>query len=369
MSESQVVEAKPIVPANEEVVQQALKIAQDRQGNPQLPHGASMDRFIGVALEKGDVGSLRELLALRREEHRDMERQAYAAAIVQFQALCPTVIRTGLNTRFGNQYAQWEAAHVQINPALKHAGLGVTHRLSTDAQGIITVTAQCRHSLGHIEETSLSAKADRLVSKEGKEVRTETQSMKSTITTLKCMTAFALLGINSRDRKKDEELNATIKAAIDVEDDDGNTSAWPTTPPQPKPQSIGTDEDKAKTAFWNVCKRKACVNFTAAQARVIFAKVQEYSGKVSAVDCLEYIERNTVALSANGDICEAVPPPPDDSQATPAGLTPAVPSPLPAESPSISPWACDECGVVYPVKTAGGKCLTPKCLGVVKKVE
>jgi hypothetical protein len=369
-------------------VDQAI-VRQEPQQQALAPQTLSPGQMLSIAVQQGaDTQKLKELMDLQDRHEVKLARLAYSNAIVHFQAMCPVVIRTGNNTRFGNQYPQWSSAQPQIKTALVTAQLAVTHLLRQDDKGTITVIGQVRHGpSGHIEEVRLSAQPDYLASKEGKAVRNEVQAIKSTITYLQWETAACLLGLQSRDRGKEEKIDPKVQAAIDPEDDDGNKSGSPIETPKPHSQTaIADPENEAKRDFRDLCITKAERTFTRDQLLAIFSKVQSLSGKTAAADCVAWLTSDNVLLGKDGTIAVQTDgqagatedggatdptdgePAWNEPRETLAGPYPAASSPLPAESPS-SPWCCDECGTRYPVQTAGGKCLTKGCFGQVLKVK
>ncbi len=268
-----------------------------------------------------------------------------AEAIVKFRAVCPTIKRTG-SANYGPgktnyTYAQLPAAVEQIQKLMQECQLAATWQTPEQTPVWIQVKCTITHVLGHSESTTLGGPPDTSGSKN------QLQAIKSCWSYLRRTTLFSLLGLVDKDE-------------VDDDGDGGKKSE------EKKATPIASDEDKAKTAFWNACKKKAGVDFSATQARDIFAKVQSLSGKTAAADCLAFLSQENVLRSKNGTIAQDMAEMPDESQATPAGRTPEDPSPLPPEPPSShssQPWVCDECGVGYPVKTAGGKCLTKGCFG------
>lgn len=360
------VEAKPVEPALVRQEPPAQALAQQSL--------TPMQMISSIVQGGADPNALDRVTAWAERMEANQARKEYANAIVHFQALCPVIIRTGFNTRFGNQYPQWSTAHPQIKSALDTAQLATTHLIRQDEKGLISVIGQVRHGpSGHIEEICISAPPDRLSSKEGKLVRNEVQAIKSTITYLEWLTMECLLGLKSRDRKKGEGISETLAVMVDHDDDGGNRAGE--SPEPPKPQSPADPEAEIKKEFWNACQSKAGARFTAAQVRAIFASVQEVLGNESAAACLAYIHRDTVAIGADGTVVEAVPPPADSTDADPFGVqTPAAaetasdPVFTSRQPPSFPPFVCLTCGFGHSVRPGGGKCIGregQKCKGEV----
>lgn len=383
MKTPETVEAKPV---------EALVRQEQHQTTALTPA-----QMLSIAVQQGaDTQKLKELMDLQDRYEAKQARLAYSNAIVQFQAMCPVVIRTGMNTRFGNQYPQWSTAHPQIKQALDTAQLGTTHSIRQDDKGVITVIGQVRHGpSGHVEEMDISAPPDRLASKDGKAVRNEVQSIKSTITYLEWLTMECLLGLKSRDRAKNEKIDPKVEAAIDHEDDDGNRAGDVPQPSQPKSAgltNVSAEEKQAREQFVRAVRAKSGnEKMSKDTMQKVVAAVQERIGRESAADCLEFIERDDVRIDAQGNVTQII-----DEQAVAAALdaaeaelqTPAAPerppsggaqtattnAPISPEPPSIPAdkrrYRCKKCKEPHLVKTANMRCMvTPKCHGELEEVQ
>jgi hypothetical protein len=318
---------------DQEVIQEATALAR------QPIQGESILSVIKDAVaSKADVAVMRELLAIRREERADMAREAYANAIVQFRAMCPPIIKTGYNPHLKNTYAQWDTAHEQLRLILGHCGLSITHRIYDEKEWIV-VEAVCEHVLGHRETTKLGGAPDRGPG------RNELQARKSTVTYLKCATAFALLGLVSRD-------------AVDTTDD-GEGGAPSPEPPKPKSQDLlNREQMDIKRQFVATCEKKLKVSpLPKPVLSILFENAQKLRKSQKAADCLEFIQRNDVVIGKDGTVSIVGEVQEGSSEEELSGLDDDAPQPK---------YQCPKCHATYKVKPANGECL--KCLTEVKPI-
>lgn len=145
---------------------------------------------------------IRELKALSTELANEEAQRAFDRAIAAAKAeIKPIARRTkGHN---GN-YADLATVADAIDPILSAHGLNYRHRLSQGEAGI-TVTCILSHELGHREETSLTADADKSGNKNS------IQAIGSTQTYLMRYTLLAALGLSTT--KDDDGATAARGAA------------------------------------------------------------------------------------------------------------------------------------------------------------
>ena len=152
--------------------------------DPGSPAGLMMQLMSGEGAL--DVDAFGKMLEFQREHDKDQARKAYHAAMADFQAEAPKIIKTqdGHNCR----YAALSDIVAVIAPKLSEHGLSHSWVTSTDDK-VISVTCKITHALGHSEETALSAGPD------GSGSKNAIQAIGSTITYLQRYTLKAALGI------------------------------------------------------------------------------------------------------------------------------------------------------------------------------
>lgn len=130
---------------------------QKMEPRSELPAVRSPEALIAMAIEnKTDVGTMKELLAMRRELQAEEAKRRFDEAMAAFQEDCPIVTKEkGVPDRSGGiayKYAPLEAIVGQIRPFLKKHGFHFT--LDTDtASALGWVIASCKvtHNNGHSE--------------------------------------------------------------------------------------------------------------------------------------------------------------------------------------------------------------------------
>jgi len=154
-----------------------------------------------------------------------------------------------------------------------------------------------------------------------------------------------------------------------VEDDGAGGKTTP--PPQPKSTAL-TDpaEQQARKDLWNLAQKKAGVQFTREQILDLFVRVQQASGKQTAVECLAWLGTDDVLIGKDGGLSfvtyqsgEADP----FAESEPPAAAPGPPTASSSEPPDQPPaFQCDKCLQTYPVTTAQNKCVTKGCKGKVR---
>jgi len=111
--------------------------------------------LIAQAIEKGaGIDTVERLVALAKDLREVQAREAWYAAIAEFQRLCPPIFkeRVGKTASYSYKYASIDDVLGVIQPVMGPLGLSVSWKLrfQPDAAG-----ANCRisHSLGHFEES------------------------------------------------------------------------------------------------------------------------------------------------------------------------------------------------------------------------
>lgn len=163
--------------------------------------------LIELAIEKGsDLEKLEKLLNIQREYNKDIARQAYHEAMAMFKANAPKIMKDKQVNFGATKYKHATLFHVtqMISAELSKWGLSASWR--TAQNGNIAITCRITHKLGHFEETTLAAPADKSGSKN------EIQSIGSTVTYLERYTLLALTGLATADQ--DDDGNAVVTEFI-----------------------------------------------------------------------------------------------------------------------------------------------------------
>ena len=313
--------------------------------NRQIEPGSLLSIIKEAAISKADAATMRELLNVWKDAKADQAREAFANAMVMFRKSTKPIVMTGerddrkTGGKVHYKYAELTSTMVQITAALNTAGLTPNWRTVKNDRDWVEIECVVTHILGHKESSlPLGAKP------EGPSGQTDAQKRSGTITTLQRKTLFMALGLTATE--DDADLASAEKGMG--------------APKPPKPPSA-TDENKAKREFWALAQQKAKASFTADQAKMIFIRVQQASGKQSAVECLAFLRGNDVLVAADGRLsCVTGSDGFDDVPDSPAAV--AEPSESPSSSESVQPpvpdlkFECDECLKRYAAKPADGQC-------------
>jgi len=114
--------------------------------------------LMAAAMERGvDADQLEKLLALQERYEANQARKAFAAAMADFQAACPTIKKSRQADRY--TYAPLDEILRTIRTHLDSAGLSV--RFSTQTEGsVITAVCIVSHRDGHSETSQFAAPVD-----------------------------------------------------------------------------------------------------------------------------------------------------------------------------------------------------------------
>lgn len=161
--------------------------------------------LIALAIDKGaDLDKLEKLLNIQREYNKDLARQAYHESMASFKANAPQILKDK-SVSFGNtkyKHATLFNVTQSISTELSKWGLSASWR--TQQNGHIAITCRITHKLGHFEETTLSAPADKSGSKN------DIQSIGSTVTYLERYTMLAITGLATQDQDDDGTTAVTV---------------------------------------------------------------------------------------------------------------------------------------------------------------
>ena len=161
--------------------------------------------LINSAIQKGaDLEQIEKLLELQFKWEANEARKAYNKAMAEFKSNPPKIDKdkkVGYSTskgKVGYSHASLYNVVDKITAELSKHGLSASWR--TEQNGQIKVTCRISHSMGHYEETSLSADADTSGSKNA------IQAVGSTITYLERYSLLAITGLATEDQDNDGEL-------------------------------------------------------------------------------------------------------------------------------------------------------------------
>lgn len=155
--------------------------------------------LITLAIEKGaDLEKLKQLLEIQREYNQDIARQAYNEAMANFKANAPKIMKDKQVSFGATKYKHATLYNVTqaISEELSRWGLSSSWR-PTQTNGTISITCRIAHKMGHFEETTLTAPADKSGSKN------DIQQIGSTITYLERYTLLAITGLATADQDDD----------------------------------------------------------------------------------------------------------------------------------------------------------------------
>ncbi len=192
-----------------------------------VPQNVSIEAVIQNAIDKGvPVETMERLLGMRRELKAEAAKESYNRAMADFQAECPTIVKTkGVTTRDGDiayKYAPIESIVSQVQPYLQKYGFSFSTTMELKENGV-RVVCKVTHRDGHSEESPMEVP-----------LGTKTQIMSDTQVTAAASTfakryafcnAFGILtGDEDNDAvkpRRDEPAMApyTVKKATTANDD------------------------------------------------------------------------------------------------------------------------------------------------------
>lgn len=151
--------------------------------------------LLQLAVEQGaDLEKLERLMDLQDRWNAEQAKNAYSAAIADFQAELGPIIKT--RQAHNSKYADLDDIAQAIRPLLAKHGLSYSFAQEQN-EAIIKVACTVRHTSGHSESNSLSAPND--VSG-GKNI---IQAIASTVTYLRRYTLTGALGITTGNEDTD----------------------------------------------------------------------------------------------------------------------------------------------------------------------
>jgi len=115
-------------------------------------------QLMQAMIERGtDPDQLEKMLALQERWEANQARKSFAAAMAQFQAACPTILKSKKADRYN--YAPLDEILRTIRPHLDAAGLSISFNTSTK-DGVITAYCTVTHRDGHSVTSEFSAPVD-----------------------------------------------------------------------------------------------------------------------------------------------------------------------------------------------------------------
>lgn len=120
--------------------------------------------LIAQGIEKGlSIDGMERLLTMRRELREEAAREAYFAALSNFQAACPTIPKTkivlGKDRKERYRYASIDAIVGAVRDALRDHGFSYTVE-TVQTPGDVTAVVKVHHRDGHREESRFTAPID-----------------------------------------------------------------------------------------------------------------------------------------------------------------------------------------------------------------
>jgi len=239
-----------------------------------------MEMIASVVQQGADPESLDRITAWAERMQKNEARRAYAQAITNFKAMCPTVARHSRGHT--NTYAQLVDIDEQIRPVLAQCQLSPSWRIVKNEKDWIEVECRVTHVMDHYESTSFGGPPDRGPG------RNELQARASTVTYLERYTLKALLGIVDRD----------------MPDNDGADGAPGTPAPAPASQELmqpDPEEAAAKQKFRKVAVQKlGDGDLKGRFLHTLLANVQQASGMTDIAMCSEWMASDDVLVSPEG---------------------------------------------------------------------
>lgn len=171
--------------------------------------------IIQYAIERGaGMDTIKELIALKREEEADQARKAFNVAFADFKAESLTLIRTKEvkdGPLKGKKHVELGGIVKLVTPALSKHGLSISWKLTKDALDWMEVTCVLRHIAGHSEAVSMGGAPDTGPG------RNAIQARGSAKTYLERYTATAILGLAPEGEDTDGVTPAQVDAVTEAQ--------------------------------------------------------------------------------------------------------------------------------------------------------
>lgn len=196
-------------PKKEEKVEEVKALQVAPQNSP-----AAMIR--DVLMKNGNISDLKELLQIQKDWEANEARKAFNQAMSDFKENPIEILKdkTVAYEKVRYNHASLYNVVEKITASLSKHGLSVSWR--TNQAEKISVTTRISHTLGHFEETVLTAEPDKSGSKNS------IQAIGSTITYLQRYGLLAITGLATKDQDDDakgaEIQTITEEQAVKIEE-------------------------------------------------------------------------------------------------------------------------------------------------------
>lgn len=239
-----------------------------------------MGMISSIVQQGADPESLERVTAWAERMQANEARRAFAQAMTNFKAICPTIVRD--RKGHTNTYATLVGIDEAIRPALAQCQLSPSWRVLKNDKDWIEVECRVTHVMGHYESTSFGGPPDVGPG------RNALQARASTVSYLERYTLKALLGIVDKD----------------MPDNDGDDGAKTKEKPPASQTLMNADEaeKKARAEFRRIAEAKANSDMTNAALRKLLTAVQQASGLESTAECATYINDENVLVGADGSL-------------------------------------------------------------------
>lgn len=166
-------------------------------------------QMLQVAMERGaDLDKMQQLMDLQERWEANEARKAFVAAMAEFKANPPEILKTK-HVAFGNTKYDHATLAGVCGAAIKGlATHGISHRWDVEQADKIKVTCVLTHRKGHSESVSMTAAADTSGQKNA------IQAIGSAITYLQRYTLLSATGLAARDMTDDDGLGADAPTTI-----------------------------------------------------------------------------------------------------------------------------------------------------------
>lgn len=168
-----------------------------------LPVAPNPLTILQGAIEKGiDAEQLSQLMDLQERYEANQARRAFAAAMADFQSVCPQIRKTGKESRGRYTYPKLDEIMKTIQPHMKDCGLSVHFDTEMTSELIVTATCFVTHRDGHTQSNQFAAPVDQTKSNAGNYIMNSTQqtgSARSYAKRYALMDALNLVGFDIDD--------------------------------------------------------------------------------------------------------------------------------------------------------------------------
>lgn len=196
--------------------------------------GNSPADMIRMAVSGGaDLAQLEKLLELQQRWEANEAKKAFNKSMALFKANPPTIEKDRKVAFDKTKYNYASLANVTRTISTELSKYGLSASWTTKQNGVISVTCKITHELGHSEETTISADADKTGCKNS------IQAIGSTITYLERYSLLALTGLATEEmdddgrsaekpveRINDKELSTIVDLIVATETDELKLLKW-----------------------------------------------------------------------------------------------------------------------------------------------